>query len=148
MPDRPGEVAPDELGGHGLGSPGPDQGYALILAERLAGTLHLSEGEHEKDALAVAAALGMKRASTFGRAPILADLRIGADVWGLRRSDTPDDLVDLRRELFDEAHHPHSYTKLRGIVDATPAEFLHRPIADIEADLADDPRAGLSLPVA
>jgi hypothetical protein len=33
--------------------------------------------------------------------------------------------------------------KMRSIVDATPPEFLHRPVDAIVADLADDPWAGL-----
>jgi hypothetical protein len=85
----------------------------------------------------------MKRASTFTRAPILADLRIAARLWGLLGPTAPPDLVALRRHWFEEAHHRHHYMRLRAIVDATPGEFLHRPVDAIEADLDRDAWAGL-----
>lgn len=144
MADRPGEVGAEWPEGEAFGSPGPDQGYALTLAPLLASRLELTEGLHEADALAVATAVGLKRASQFGRAPILADLVVGAQIWGLLDGSPPRELVDIRAELFEEAHHRHDYMRLRAIVDATPAEFLHRPIGTIEADLASDPWAGLA----
>ena len=61
---------------------GPDQGYALTLARRFDGTLTLGPGEHEKDALAGAVAVALKRASLFGRAPVVHDLTIALTVWG------------------------------------------------------------------
>ncbi len=144
LAERPGDLGAAEPSGPGLGSPGPDQGYALTLAPLLAGSLVLGEGEHVPDALAVATAVGLKRASSFGRAPILADLRIGAAVWGLAGSNPPAELVDVRTEMFDEVHHPHHYMRLRRVVDVTPSAFLHRSVDTIDADLADDPWAGLA----
>lgn len=127
-PDRPADFAGERRQPLGdlLGSPGPDQGYALKLAQLLEPELHLSEGELARDALAGAVAIGMKRASLLGRAPILADLRIGATLWGFLDAGAPPELVELRRELFEEVDHFHHYMELRRIVDMVPADVLRQ----------------------
>ena len=82
--DRPADFADDHRQPVGdlLGSPGPDQGYALRLARGLEPELQLAEGEHAKDALAGIVAIGLKRASALGRAPVIHDLRIAATIFG------------------------------------------------------------------
>ena len=46
--------------------------------------LQLAEGEHAKDALAGIVAIGLKRASLLGRAPVIHDLRIAATIFMAR----------------------------------------------------------------
>ena len=107
-----------------LGTPGPDVGYALKLAPLLEPELHLTEGEHARDALAGIVAIAMKRNSILGRAPVIHDLRIAATLWGFLDPDPDPELVELRRELFEEVDHFHHYAELRGIVDMVPADVL------------------------
>ena len=145
MADRPGELGGRQPGGEQLGSQGPDQGYVLSLARRFAGTLALSAGEHESDALAGACAVAMKRASSYGRAPVIFDLQAALAIWGLLDPSADAELVTLRTSMFEEAHSPHHYPKLRAIADATSVEVLHRPHPEIVADAVRDWRSCISV---
>jgi len=134
LPDRPGElVEAGQPRGDRLGHQGPDQGYALKLARRFEGKLTLTPGEHEKDALAGGVAVALKRASLFGRAPVVHDLTVALTVWGFLDEKPAKDLVDLRKGLFEEVSHPHHYRELRRIVDLVPGATLRL----IPAYLAD-----------
>ena len=125
LSDRPGEVVEDgQPRGDRLGNQGPDQGYMLSLARRFEGKLELSAGEHEKDALAGAVAVALKRASLFGRAPVIHDLTVALTVWGYLDEKPDKELVELRKRLFEEVSHPHHYAELGGIVDLVPARTL------------------------
>jgi hypothetical protein len=117
--------------GDQLGHQGPDQGYALRLARHLEGELTLTAGEHEKDALAGAVAVGLKRASLFGRAPVIHDLKVGLTVWGFL-GEASKELVEVRKHLFEEVSHPHHYADLRHIVDLVPEDTLRLSLADVE----------------
>lgn len=137
LADRPGELAEGQPHGAHLGSQGPDQGYVLLLARRFAGQLVLTPGEHERDALAGAAAVALKRASLFGRAPVLHDLRVGLTIWGFL-TDAPAELVTLRKGLFEEVWHPHHYAEQRALVDLVPNDVLRMtPQQVIEAHQRD-----------
>jgi hypothetical protein len=138
LANRPGELVE---GGqpHGplLGSPGPDQGYILRLAHQFEGKLVLQPGEHERDALAGACAVALKRASLFGRAPVVHDLTVALTIWGYLGDAAPE-LVELRRHLFEEVSNPQQYDSVRRIVDLVPAEALKRSPAQVaEAHRAD-----------
>jgi hypothetical protein len=126
MPARPADFAGEHRQPTGdlLGNPGPDQGYALKLARLLEPELHLTEGEHAKDALAGIVAIGLKRASVLGRAPVIHDLRVAATLFGFLDAGADPALVRLRRELFEEVNHFHHYMELRRLVDLVPAEVL------------------------
>lgn len=143
--DRPGELPGRQPAGERLGTPGPDQGYALTLAGRFAGRLQLEEGESEADALAGAAAIGMKRAGLFGRAPVIHDVEAGLAVWGYLDANVDPALVELRRQWFEEVHHPHHYMELRRVVDAVPADLLRQSLDDIEVAYAESWRDCLDL---
>ena len=123
--DRPGDLTDRQPRGDKLGMPGPDQGYILKLARQYEGKLHLSSGEHERDALAGACAVGLKRASIFGRAPMIHDLTFALNLFGFL-SDAPRDIVDLRRDLFTEIAHPHHYPAQRRLADLVPDDLLRR----------------------
>jgi hypothetical protein len=109
----------------------------LSLARRFQGQLTLTPGEHEKDALAGAVGVALKRASMYGRAPVVHDLTIALTIWGFL-DKAPDDLVALRRPLFEEVWHPHHYAELRQLVDLVPEDTLRlTPARVTEAHRAD-----------
>jgi hypothetical protein len=144
--DRPGDLSGPQPEGSLLGTPGPDQGYALKLAGRLRGELKLADGESESDVLAAGAAIGMKRAGLFNRAPILDDVRAGLVPWGFFDPDAPGDLVKRRREMFEGVHHGHHYIAMREVVDAVPGDLLRQSLEDIEVAYAEGWRSCLQLP--
>ena len=143
--DRPGEIRGLQPTGEQLGNPGPDAGYALTLAERFRGRLHLHAGEHEADALSGAAAIAMKRAALFGRAPVIHDLTVGLTLWGFLDPSADDELVSLRREWFEQVHLSIHYTARQRIVDAAPEDVLRMPHAAIVDQHRLDWRALLEL---
>jgi hypothetical protein len=146
-PDRPGEVvAAGQPRGDRLGNQGPDQGYLLSLARRFAGTLTLAPGEHEKDALAGAVAVGLKRASLFGRAPVVHDLTVAFTIWGFL-GEAPAELVEARKALFaGVGHAAHHYVELRNLVDAVPDSTLRLTPAQVEEAHRRDWRSLVDLP--
>ena len=77
--DRSAAVDGPQPRGGMYGSQGPDQGYALKLAEALRPKLVLTEGESADDVLAGAVQIGLKRASLFTRGPVIHDLKIDHD---------------------------------------------------------------------
>jgi hypothetical protein len=120
--NRPGELrGPCAPTGRGVGTTGPDQGYALHLAHRLAPSLKVLEGEERHDVSLGVALLGSRRAALAGRAPCAYDLEVAAGLFGYL-IDAPQDLVDFRRGLFRGL--AHSYEIQRALVDAVPAEAL------------------------
>jgi hypothetical protein len=145
--DRPADFAEDHRQPVGdlLGSPGPDQGYALRLARLLEPELHLAEGEHAKDALAGIVAIGLKRASVLGRAPVMHDLRVAATLFGYLDPAPDPELVALRRELFEELSHFHHYMELRGLVDMVHPTVLRRTPAQVSDAYRADWRSQLEL---
>ena len=76
MADRPGDLRSRQPTGPQLGSQGPDQGYGFALAERFADKLKLAPHEHRDEVLAGCGAVALKRASMFGRAPVIHDLEL------------------------------------------------------------------------
>ena len=127
LADRPGDLQGGQPRGDRVGYQGPDQGYVLTLARRFEGKLTLRPGEHERDALAGAVAVALKRASLFGRAPIVHDLTVALTIWGyLGEVPPPAELIELRRRMFEEVWHPHRYAEQRAIADAVPEAVLRQ----------------------
>jgi hypothetical protein len=123
LANRPGDLDDLQPTGDRFGTPGPDQGYVYVLARRFEGTLTLTDGEHEKDAIAGAAMVAIKRSSIFSRAPVIHDLTIGLTVWGFL-DEAAAELVELRRPLFQEVAHAHHYPEQRRIADLVPESTL------------------------
>lgn len=144
--DRPGEV----LGtippsGPAVGNQGPDQGYVLKLAAGLKDELVLAPGEHAADAIEGAVAVALRRASLFGRAPMIDDLRIALTLFGFL-GPAPDEQVAMRRELFDEVHHSTvHYFAAREIADMVPEATLRMSLGGVIAASAADWKAPLGL---
>ena len=136
-PDRPGDSEVGFERGNLLGSQGPDQGYVYVLARRFQGQLALARDEREEDALAGCSAVALKRASLFGRAPVIADMTVALIIWGFLGDAAPD-LIAFRQPLFAEVANPHHYPELRRVVDRVPDESLRRTPDDVaDAHRAD-----------
>jgi hypothetical protein len=120
---RPGDLPGRQPLGEQLGSPGPDQGYVYLLARRFEDRLQLNEGEHDDDVVAGCVGVALKRASLFGRAPVLPDLTVAFTIWGYLE-EPPAELVELRRPLFEEVANPHHYREQRHIADVVPESAL------------------------
>jgi hypothetical protein len=128
---RPGELGGRQPTGAGLGFQGPDQGYALRLASRLRPQLVLSDAERADDAVAGCTAIGLRRASLFGRAPVIHDLRIAFTIWGFLDPAPAAELVARRVPAFEELADPHRYDEVRALVDATPESTLRMSQAQV-----------------
>jgi hypothetical protein len=129
-PSRPGDIPTGQPRGDLLGSQGPDQGYIYVLARRFEGSLQLASDEHEGDAIAGCIGVALKRASLFGRAPVLHDLTAAFTVWGYL-GDSPPDLIAFRQPLFEDIANPHHYADQRRVVDLVPEDVLRRTPDDL-----------------
>lgn len=133
-PDRPADLGPGARSrGRGLGVPGPDQGYGLLLAHRFSDRLELAPGESEHDALAAGTAVALKRAALFGRAPVTADLELAFSLLGYL-GEAPEDLVEARRRWVDGL--AHQYWQGRDLADRVPDETLRLTPGQVRERLA------------
>jgi hypothetical protein len=134
-PDRPADLQEPGLPtGPRLGAPGPDLGYGMKLARTFRDRLVLTEGETADDAVAGCFAVGTKRSSLFGRAPVIYDFDLAFTLWGFLPG-APDDLVTVRRPLFQGA--AHDYHRQRSIVDMVPPETLRLSPAEVRSRVGD-----------
>lgn len=109
--------------GKGVGTTGPDQGYAFSLASRLAPRLHLTDSEDRHDVALGIALLGSRRAGLAGRAPCFYDLEAAASLFGYL-GDAPEDLIEYRRTSFKGVC--HNYESQRALVDSVTDDALRR----------------------
>ena len=119
--DRPAELLAGSPTGARMGRPGPDQGFAIKLANSFHGKLRLTEGEDEHDAIAGCLGVALKRASMFSRAPVIHDLKVAFAAFGYL-DDAPADLVAFRKERFEAVG--HHYELQREIADLVTEETL------------------------
>jgi hypothetical protein len=133
--DRPSDEANAVVPtGRQFGHTGPDLGYGLKLAKRFEPRLQLAEGESAGDAVAGGFAVGSRRASTFGRAPVIYDMEFAYTVWGLL-GGAPADLIALRTPLFRGA--AHDYWIQRDIADRVKESALRLTPAQVRERLRD-----------
>jgi hypothetical protein len=145
--DRPGDLGTGQPVGDLLGRPGPNVGYALTLAERARDRLALAQFESADDAVAVTAELAMKRAASFGRAPVMTDVDVAATLLGYKGEVDPA-FAEWRATTVRGAS--HEYGVRRRIVDAVPDAVLRMPpqvsalLVEFRSDLRRslDARAG------
>jgi hypothetical protein len=137
---RPADYKPQPNIRHrpNTGIPGPDQGYALLLAERFHDRLKLTEREHAEDVLAGAVAIALRRASLFGRAPVSHDIEVALRVFGYFVA-APEELVDARQRLL--AGIAHDYWQQRDLADLIPESTLRLSLAGVEERSESDPNA-------
>ncbi len=125
---------PEETRGPEFGVPGPDQGYALLLAHsQFEDRLELTVGITAEDALVGGAAVASRRAALFGRAPVAKDIELGLVLFGFL-GDAPDDLVAWRAPLFQAA--AHHYQQQRAIAGAVSEDALRLTPADVRGRLS------------
>ncbi|NLV55425.1 MAG: hypothetical protein GXY13_07430 [Acidimicrobiales bacterium] len=141
--DRPGELEFQPYGDR-LGDPGPDLGFAYKIARTFEPRLRLHDGEHRHDVVGGCVAVAMRRASIYGRAPVVHDLELAFTIWGYL-DPTPDPaLVEHRRTLFEGVGHvAHHYVELRDLVDSVPEDTLRLDPDDAARAYAADWRATL-----
>ncbi len=134
MPDRPGEIHGFQPEGGRLGFQGPDQGFAIKIANTFRSRLQVSPGENIDDAICGCLGIALRRASLFSRAPVVHDLTIAFTAWGYLHSDAPAELVRLRARLFEGvANTLHHYAEGRLIVDMMPEATLRMSPAQVQA---------------
>jgi hypothetical protein len=124
-PDRPGVVEGLQPVGPRMGSQGPDQGFALTIAHRLAPKLHLQGRERLDDAIRGCVGIALRRASLFSRAPVVYDVTLAFTIWGFFDEQPPEDLIERRAELFEGVGNVHHhYAEGRAIADLVPEATL------------------------
>jgi hypothetical protein len=124
-PERPGVVEGLQPVGRRMGTPGPDQGFALTIAERLAPNIRLQGRERLDDAIRGCLGIALRRASLFSRAPVVHDLTIAFTMWGFFDDNPPDELVARRPQLFEGVGNVgHHYAEGREIADLVPESTL------------------------
>ena len=142
--DRAGDLPGAQPSGARLGNQGPDQGYALRLVHQFADRLHLGDVD-QADAEAACVAVALKRAASYGRAPVVHDLTAAFTVFGFLDPEPHAELVAYRERVFAEVHSSHHYTERRQIVDAVPESALRRSIKAITLRYESDWRSNLDL---
>lgn len=134
---RPGELdAKEATSGKGRGTQGPDQGYALSLAQRFSDKLQLVEGEHEEDVLSGAVVVALRRAAAYGRAPVSKDIELALALFGFF-DEAPAELVLFRRRLFSGVS--HHYWAERTLADAVSEQVLRLSAEQARQQLAEWP---------
>jgi hypothetical protein len=119
--DRAGDVRGGQPKGELFGSPGPNIGYALSLVARARDRIALAPHEHFVDAAAVIGEVAMKRAASYGRAPIMADVECAMLVLGYQGGCAPD-FAKWRVQMVQGAH--EDYWRRRAICDALDLDAL------------------------
>ncbi|MCU1459680.1 MAG: hypothetical protein JWL73_3772 [Actinomycetia bacterium] len=119
--DRPGDLPNGQPSGPLFGDPGPNVGFARTIVARNKDRFDLGPEDHFADAAALVSELGMKRAASFGRAPVLADVERGMHVLGFAGPVT-DDVRAWRSHVIHNAD--HDYLRRRTVVDSVPIEWL------------------------
>jgi hypothetical protein len=132
VPERPGDVGHAPLPTGALfGLAGPDIGYGMKLANRLRDQLVMADGESAEDAVVGCFACGARRAATFGRAPVIHDMRWAYTLWGFF-GEAPEGLVAFRGPRFRGV--AHDYAAQRVVAHAVaPATLRLTPEAVAQA---------------
>jgi hypothetical protein len=139
MATRPAELrVPTRPISASLGTPGPDQGFALRLARRFEDQLRRGPGENAEDIIEGAALIASRRAGLFGRAPSVYDVRLALELFGFL-VDAPADLVAERTTRFRGV--AHDYVAQRALVDGIPEPVLGLTPDEVAAKVATDWRS-------
>jgi len=134
---RPGDIDPAVVPGRTgvlFGTPGPDSGYALTLAERFGDQIAVRPPETVHDAEALAAGVAMRRGGVFGRAPVRADVELGFTLFGWL-GDPPADLVEWRRLAV--AGVGHDYARRVGLVETIPEWVVRQQPDQVRGRMSD-----------
>jgi hypothetical protein len=122
---RPGEIRGRQPTGERLGFQGPDQGYALTLVQLVRDDIRVQHGELLENAIRGTVAIALRRASRYGRAPVMHDLRFALALWGWTLDAPPAELVVRRRDAFSGVGDVlHGYREARELADMVPESTL------------------------
>ncbi len=135
---RPGDLESVQPSGGSLGYQGPDQGYALRLCRSFREHLHLSEQEHLDDVERGCVQIALKRASLFGRAPVVHDLEMAYRIWGFLDATADTELVTERSRLFEGLSESHHYVDVRRLVATVPNATLKMSPSELEEQYLTD----------
>ena len=142
---RPGDLASEQPSGGSMGHQGPDQGFALRLRWAFRDQLRINETEHLEDVESGCVQIALKRASIYGRAPVVHDLEIAYRIWGFLDDDADPQLMQERSRRFEGVSESHHYYDLRRLVAAVPLETLQMSPEAVEDKYATDWKALLEL---
>jgi hypothetical protein len=105
----------------------------LKLAEGLRSEIVLQRGESADDAIRGSLAIALRRASKYGRAPVIHDLNMAFGIWGWMLVNPPADLVKRRLELFAGLGNvTHHYSETRHLVDLVPDSSMIMSLEQIK----------------
>lgn len=138
---RPGDLESFQPSGGSMGYQGPDQGYALRLCRGFREQLHISEDEHLSDVERGCVQIALKRASIFGRAPVVHDLEMAYRVYGFLDAVADAALVAERSRLFEGVAESHHYADVRRLVASVPEGTLKMSPRDLEEQYLMDWRS-------
>ncbi|MBJ7292662.1 MAG: hypothetical protein JHC78_03830 [Ilumatobacteraceae bacterium] len=134
--DRPAEITGQQPTGEHLGYQGPNQGYVLTLASHLRSKVVVTKNERVEDVLRGCTLIALRRASLFGRAPVVHDLTLALTIWGFLSADVPADLVATRTELFSGVDNVlHHYSQGRTLADMVPDSTLRLSVQLVTAQM-------------
>lgn len=145
MPNRPGEVVGFQPSGSQLGNQGPDQGFAIKIANGFKDRLQQQPGEHTVDTINGCLGVALRRASIFSRAPVVHDLTVAFTIWGFLDANPPAELVAARTALFVGVGHGYHYAEARTIADMVPEATLKMTPQQVAAQYPADWRTLLGL---
>jgi hypothetical protein len=78
--------------------------------------------------------VALRRASLYGRAPVIHDFTMAFTMFGFLDAAAPADLVALRKGMFEGvANTAHHYSEGRAIVDSVPEASLLQTPAQLAA---------------
>jgi hypothetical protein len=133
-PNRRADLTGFQPEGPRLGYPGPDQGYALKIANGFRDRLQLQPGERLADAIHGCLGIALRRASIFSRAPVVHDLTIAFTIWAFLDPNPPAEQRALRLRLFEGVSNTlHHYVEARALVDMVPETTLRLTPAQVVA---------------
>ena len=133
-PMRPAEIHGFQPEGGRLGYQGPDQGFAIKLANTFKGRIHVGSHESEADAVRGCLCIALRRASMFSRAPVIHDLTIAFTAWGFLDENPLQELLTLRRRLFEGVGNVvHHYDEGRILADSFPKATLRMSPEQVDA---------------
>ena len=125
VPGRKAEIEGFQPSGSRLGYQGPDQGYALTIANRFRDRIKAGNGVTVEDAIRGTVAIALRRASIYGRGPVVHDVMLALSIWGWLDANVPADLAKRRRELFEGVGNViHHYAEARDVADLVPDSTL------------------------
>ena len=96
----------------------------IVVHER-SPSVHVQPGESIDDVLRGCVGVALRRASLYGRAPMVHDLRLALTAWGYLDPAPPPEQVAERRKAFEGvANVQHHYGELLALVDRMPESTL------------------------